>query len=169
MTTVHVVQCNMLDGGSSSPHCFSLRESFASSSSYCELMANKKKKPPTPKPSIPFLRTDEYDSSVKANALSWSQHEVTLAQENVRLKLNAVGDNSRDDDLFAIERLLLNQRNLLTHIAELYMCLEDPSVAHAVAVKESMDSLTARVEELQSDLDEHKRNNDHTRNGNEWS
>ncbi len=118
-------------------------------------MASKKK--PTTRPSellIPFLDVSEYDSQFKASELSWNQNLIMRKQENVRLKLNATGVETRDEDLFTIERLLLNQRRLLSHVAELYALLEDPAVAHAVAAKRTRDELTSKMDEFQSELNQ---------------
>ena len=58
--------------------------------------------------------------------------------------------------------LFESQIALLDHIERLLYVMEDPSVAHAVKVKEQIDQLTSKVEELSDNFNTHERNNEHT-------
>jgi len=57
---------------------------------------------------------------------------------------------------------MVNHGRTLSTLMRTLETLNDPSVAHAVALKEQLERLASKVEELTSDLERHERNNEHT-------
>lgn len=71
----------------------------------------------------------------------------------------------------------LSQREMVTYLVENYVTVmlsfielikvtEDPSVAHAIALKQQLEDLRYKLEEVTKDLSEHERRYMHEDNGN---
>ncbi len=84
----------------------------------------------------------------KQNAVSVATHHAMLGSE---YKMRTL-----------VSTLYATQHVLLMRIKDLLDTLEDPSVAHAVSVKEKLDTLMSKLEELQDEFSSHVRNNEHT-------
>lgn len=110
---------------------------------------------------LPKLQVWGYDSSAATK-----QVIEELRAEHTKLyalKADAGAPKPTWDD---VSHLIANQLNMLQVIANLQEVLEDPSVAHAMSVKHTLDDLRARLQEVTDDLARHERCNDHERNGN---
>ncbi len=115
-------------------------------------MANKKKPVAKPDPLVvvPFNLNELHDAGLctqlrdRQNGVSLAAHMALLGHEEQKIRELVAG-------LFA------NQHILIRRLIELLEQVEDPSVAHAVKVKEMLDTLTRKVEDLQDELNSHER------------
>lgn len=101
------------------------------------------KKPPKPDPLVigPFNLQDLHDSNLckmlrdKQNGVRIAVHMALLGHEEQKIRE-------------LVSRLFDNQHVLIQHLIALLEQVEDPSVAHAIAMKEKVDTLVRQVEDL---------------------
>jgi hypothetical protein len=126
-------------------------------------MASKKKPVVKPDPLIVhgFNLRDLHDSTLctqlrdKQNGLRIAVHMALLGHEDQRIRS-------------LVAQMFENQHVLIMRLISLLEQVEDPSVAHAIVVKEKIDTLMRQVEDLRDEFNSHERNNDHTRNCNDY-
>ena len=120
-------------------------------------MATKKKlSKPKPDPLVlgSFNLQDLYDAGLctmlldKQNDVRFDVYTALIGHEDTKIRN-------------LIARLFENQHVLITRLIRLLEVVEDPSVAHAVAMKEKIDELTHKVENLRDDFNSHERDNEH--------
>lgn len=115
-------------------------------------MANTKK--PDPLVVHAFNSRDLYDASLctqlrdKQNGISIDAHVALVGHADQKIRELVAG-------LFA------NQHVLILRLIDLLEQVEDPSVAHAIMVKEKLDMLVSKVEDLQDELSSHVRTYNH--------
>ncbi len=120
-------------------------------------MATKKQPPPPPPDPLvlgPFDLRDLHDSAMctmlrdRQNGVRIAAHMALLGHEDFKIRS-------------LVAQLFENQHVLIRRLIELLEQVEDPGVAHAVVMKEKVDDLVRKVEELRDDLNSHDLNNEH--------